>query len=167
MPEPLFKGVLQVGVIVRNLDAAVRTYADEYGIGPWKIHDVNPATAENMTQDGQPKGYAMRVALAMIGGVQWELIEPADDESIYAEFLRAHGEGVHHVALDVEDFGTAIERFRDKGIRVLMSGQYQGATWAYLSTHDMLGFTAEVFDLSGVVEQKPDAVYPPLAQTER
>ena len=161
MPDPVFKGVLQVGVIVRDLDGAVRRYADEYGIGPWRIYEVNPETARNMTQDERPSGYAMRVALAMIGTVQWELIEPVDDESAYADFLRSHGEGLHHVALEVDDYGETVELLRRKGHRVLMGGQYQGATWAYLSTQGELGFVAELFDLTGVIEQTPDAVYPP------
>src|SRR5262249_25163154 len=161
MPDPVFKGVLQVGVIVHDLDRAVHTYADEYGIGPWKIYEVNPETAQNMTQDERPSGYAMRVALAMIGAVQWELIEPADEDSAYAEFLRTHGDGLQHGALEVDDSRETVDQLRRKGHRVLMGGQYQGATWAYLSTQSKLGFTAELFDLTGAIEQKPDAVYPP------
>jgi methylmalonyl-CoA/ethylmalonyl-CoA epimerase len=161
MPEAIFKGVLQVGLVVRDLDAAVRTYADEYGIGPWKIYDVTPAVARNLTQYERPSSYSMRVALAMIGTVQWELIEPLDETGVYADFLRARGEGLHHVAFEVDDYAGAIDSLRDKGHRVLMGGQYQGASWAYLSTDEKLGVISEVFDLTGVTEQKPDAVYPP------
>ena len=44
MREPLFTETLQVSVIVRDLDAAMRTYVDEYGIGPWNVYEFNPGT---------------------------------------------------------------------------------------------------------------------------
>jgi 4-hydroxyphenylpyruvate dioxygenase-like putative hemolysin len=44
----------------------------------------------------------------MIGRVQWELIEPLDDKSVYARFLAEKGEGVHHIALAPSSFDQAI-----------------------------------------------------------
>ena len=41
----------------------------------------------------------------MVGRVMWELIEPLDEEGIYARFLAEKGEGVHHVAVATSDFG--------------------------------------------------------------
>jgi catechol 2,3-dioxygenase-like lactoylglutathione lyase family enzyme len=160
-PAPAFTGVVQVGLVVRDLERAVRVYADEYGIGPWRILEINPDVAQDLAIDEQPAGYSMRVALAMVGDVEWELIEPLDDKTPYAEFLRTHGEGLHHVALGVDDFAEAGSFLRSKGHRVLLGGRYRGAEWAYFSTQDDLGFTAEIFDLSHLVEGEPEALYPP------
>ncbi len=163
MASPAFSDVLQVGLVVRDLDAAVRTYADEYGIGPWEIFNVTPDIATDMTIDGEPCEYAMRVALTMVGNVQWELIQPLDDKTPYAAFLESHGEGIHHVAVGVEDYAEALERFREKGHGVVLSGRYRGAKYAYLATQSKLHFVAEIFDLTGVGHREPDAVYPPAA----
>ncbi len=38
MREPFFTETLQISIVVPDLDRAVRTYADEYGIGPWEIY---------------------------------------------------------------------------------------------------------------------------------
>jgi len=57
----------------------------------------------------------MRVAFAKIGDVEWELIQPLDDKSIYAEFLEKHGEGLHHVAFDVENFHETLTFCRAEG----------------------------------------------------
>ncbi|RKX44135.1 MAG: glyoxalase, partial [Thermotogae bacterium] len=122
--KPIFTDVLQVAVVVKNLDEAVKTYYDEYGIGPWAIYEFNPETVKDMVIRDEREDYAMRLALCDIGKVQWELIEPKDDKSIYAEFLREHGEGLHHVALAVEDYDKAMEFFRSKGHKIL-----QGGTW--------------------------------------
>ncbi|SDD31284.1 methylmalonyl-CoA/ethylmalonyl-CoA epimerase, partial [Halanaerobium congolense] len=32
--KPVFKDVLQVGVVVEDLDKTMKTYADKYGVGP-------------------------------------------------------------------------------------------------------------------------------------
>lgn len=160
VPEPLFKDVLQVGVVVRDLEASMKTYVDEYGIGPWSIFEIDSTTAQDLTQDEAPAPYAMRVALAMVGRVQMELIQPLDEHGLYADFLAAHGEGLHHVAFDVASYADAIEALRGKGHRVLLAGRHQGATWAYLSTEAELGFPAEIFHIPAGLEQKPHAVYP-------
>ncbi len=161
MATPAFNEVVQVGLVVRDLEAAVRTYADEYGIGPWEIFDITPGIAEDMAIRGEPREYAMRIALTMVGNVQLELIQPLDDKTPHAEFLATHGEGIHHLAVGVEDYAEALERFRELGHGVVLSGRYKGATYAYLDTQAKLHFVAEIFDLSGIGDRKPDAVYPP------
>ena len=46
VPEPVFTETLQVAIVVRDLDAAMRTYVHEYGIGPWEIYEFNPDERE-------------------------------------------------------------------------------------------------------------------------
>ena len=99
MREPVFADTVQVALVVRDLDASMKTYVERYGIGPWEIYEFNPDTVENMKAHGEPVASSWRLALARVGGVMWELIEPLDDRSTYAEFLAEHGEGVHHVAM--------------------------------------------------------------------
>ena len=161
MPEPLFTQTLQIAIVVRDLEAALRTYFHEYGIGPWEIYEFNPSTVEQMTRDDRPAEYAMRIALAMVGSVQWELIEPLDDRSIYADFLASHGGGLHHVGVGVRDYGEALATLRGKGHAVLQGGVYNGVEFAYLSTDRDLGVITEIFDWPEGHEQAPDATYPP------
>ena len=78
---PIFTDGLQVAIIVRDLDAAIRRYHDEYGVGPWAIFEFNPETIDDMVIDDAPADYAMRLAVAFIGRLQFELIEPLDDRS--------------------------------------------------------------------------------------
>src|SRR6185295_10788261 len=115
MREPVFTETMQVALVVRDLEAAMRTYVHEYGIGPWQIYEFNPDTVSEMMKDGEPAEFAFRLALAMIGTTQWELIQPLDDKSMYAEFLAEKGEGLHHVALGVPDYTEALDTMRAKG----------------------------------------------------
>jgi Glyoxalase/Bleomycin resistance protein/Dioxygenase superfamily len=160
VPEPLFTDTKQVALVVRDLDETMRTYVHEYGIGPWEIYEFNPDTVAEMVKDGEPAQYAFRLAVTMVGSVQWELIQPLDDRSMYAEFLAARGEGLHHVAVGVPDYGDALDTLRAKGRRVLQAGLYAGVRFSYLSTDEDLGVVTEIFDWPEGLEQKPDAVYP-------
>lgn len=159
--EPVFTGVLQVGVVVDNVDAAVKKYADDYGIGPWTIYEFNPDTVKNMIVRNQRVDYAMRLALCDVGGVQWELIEPKDDKSIYYEFLKKHGPGLHHVAFGVKNYDKVMEAMRAAGKTILQGGTWHGFTYTYLTTEKDLGVIAEIYNVpEGFVWPKPDGVYP-------
>jgi len=160
MREPVFSDTMQIALVVRDLEAAMRTYVHEYGIGPWQIYEFNPDTVTGMVKDGEPAAYAFRLALAMVGTTQWELIQPLDDKSMYAEFLTEKGEGLHHIALGAHDYGEALDTMLAKGRRVLQGGFYNGVRFAYLSTDEDLGFITEILDIPPGLEQKPDAVYP-------
>ena len=138
----------------------MRTYVHEYGIGPWEIYEFNPETVEQMVRDEQPGEYAMRIAVTRVGSVQWELIEPLDDSSIYAEFLATKGGGLHHVAVGGTAYGEALETMRAKGRRVIQGGLYNGVSFAYLSTDEDLGVITEIFDWPEGRVQEPDAIYP-------
>lgn len=162
--KPIFTKVLQVAVVVKDLETAVKKYADEYGIGPWIIYDFNPQTVKDMIVRDQRVDYAMRLALCDIGGVQWELIEPKDDKSIYAEFLRNHGEGLHHVAFGVDNYEEAMKFFREKGHQILQGGTWHDFTYTYLTTEGDLKFIAEIYNPPPDFKwPEPDAVYPAKA----
>ena len=89
----------------------------------------------------------------------WELIQPVDDGSTYAEFLAEHGEGVHHVGMAGTAFDGTLAEFDAEGRTPLLSGRYRGVDFAYLPTAADLGVTTEIFSAvpSG---QEPDARYP-------
>jgi hypothetical protein len=44
--EPTFTDTMQIGIVVPDLDAAIRTYRDVYGIGPWEVFEVGPENTE-------------------------------------------------------------------------------------------------------------------------
>jgi hypothetical protein len=161
MREPVFTDTLQVAIVVRDLDAAMQTFVEDYGIGPWHIYEFNPDNVDDMVRNGEPAASAWRLAITMVGKVQWELIEPLDDESIYAEFLRAHGEGLHHVGVGTKEYGETLAELRARGHEVLMGGLYNGVKFAYLSTDRDLHAITEIFDWPEEHTQEPDAVYPP------
>jgi methylmalonyl-CoA/ethylmalonyl-CoA epimerase len=139
----------------------MRTYVHEYGIGPWNVYEFNPGNVSDMRARGEPVAWSWRLAIAQVGHVQWELVEPLDGESIYAQFLADHGPGVHHVGVGVASYDDTLAGLAARGQDVLLGGEYNGITFAYLSTDDDLGVITEIFSGAPGEDQEPDAMYPP------
>jgi glyoxalase/bleomycin resistance protein/dioxygenase superfamily protein len=157
MAEPCFSETVQIGIVVRDLEATMRRYVDEYGIGPWEIHEFTAGNAEGLQEHGRPVERSWRLATTMVGRVQWELIEPRDDASDYARFLAERGEGVHHVAVAPTNYDRALAEEAKRGRETVLSGTFSGYRVAYLPTERDLGVIVEIFSDDRAPEQKPEA----------
>ncbi len=144
MRRPVFDGTLQLGIVVRDLEATVRRYEDDYGIGPCQFQQIDLGEEHNYREHGEPAERSNRVAIATVGGVMWELIEPLDEDGIWARFLAEKGEGVHHVAVATPNFDETVARAeREDGL--MLRCEHSGVDIAYLDTRRDLGVVLEVF----------------------
>jgi hypothetical protein len=160
--KPLFKRVTQIGLVVKSADETAKRCWEEFGLGPWTFYTFSPSNVGEMTIRGQRVDHAMRTAHAIIGEIDWEIIEPLDDRSIYAEHLRMHGEGLHHILFDVEDYADARAHLRAKGHDELTSGRWLGNLYGYFDTRKSLGCVTELWTAppAGVAVPAPDSTYP-------
>jgi len=69
----------------------------------------------------------MRVAFFGEGPATIELLEPLDENSDLSAFLAKHGEGLHHLALKVDDVAAALDDASARGFRLLDTGPKPGA----------------------------------------
>ena len=157
MFDPAFTKAVQIGIVVRDLDATMRKYVDDYGIGPWQIFEFNPGNAQDLREHGRPAQRSWRLAVAMVGQMQWELIEPLDNESIYARFLAEKGGGVHHIAVAAQSFDNMLAMEAKRGSELVLSGEFEGVKVAYLDTERDLGVTLEIFSGTPDLEKKQGA----------
>lgn len=69
-----------------------------------------------------------------------ELISSPDPDSFINRFIEKHGEGMHHITIQVEDLMGAVEELRDKGVRVI-DVNAEDPRWkeAFLSPRDCFG----------------------------
>jgi len=142
--KPSFTETMQIGIVVRDLDSALRTYVDHYGIGPWQIYEFTPENAEDLRELGKPVRRSWRLATTMVGHVMWELIEPLDEKSVYARFLAEKGEGVHHIAVVTPCFEDLVAAQAQRGNNLELSGTFSGVKVAYLPTAHDLGVVIEI-----------------------
>jgi 4-hydroxyphenylpyruvate dioxygenase-like putative hemolysin len=155
--------VSQVAVVVKNLQKAMEKYWRILGIGPWYIYTFAPPALREPMIRGKPINYSMKLAIALIGSMQLELIEPLEGPSIYKEFLAEKGEGLHHIQSQTENMNDVLKTFKEIGITVLMSGKIGTAEFYYMDTEPMLGIIYEV--VSGAGALPFEATYPPSGPT--
>jgi methylmalonyl-CoA/ethylmalonyl-CoA epimerase len=153
----------QVGIVVRDLEAAMRAYHDLLGVGPWRVYTYGPGLVKDMTYRGRRQDYTMRIALTTLGSWIVELVESIEGPNIYEEFLERHGEGLHHVMTIVDDFDAAVARLQSLGYELIQSGRGFGRTgdggFAYFDTTAELGIILEVVSIPKE-RVDPELVYP-------
>lgn len=103
-----------IGVAVRDLDRYLDVFGNILGL---EIHDFEEADPYE----------GLRIAFARVGETDFEFLqdrlpEAADkvtDQRDIARWIDRRGEGIHHVALRVDDIDVAIAEAKAKGLRVL------------------------------------------------
>jgi len=131
-------------------------------MGPWAFYTFDLSNVEEMTLRGRRVDHAMRIASAMIGTIEWEIIEPLDDRSVYAEHLRVHGEGLHHVMFDVDNYSDAKAQITQTGCPEIVSGKWFGHPYSYLDTRKSLACITEIWSppAAGQELPPPEWTYP-------
>jgi hypothetical protein len=170
MPDPLFSGINHICVVTGDIDRAVRTWSDKYGMGPWNLYTKD---SSNMSAKvfGKAVDFGMRVGLCQVSPTfRMEIIQPLDDRSPYAMSLRQHGgaDHIHHVRMEVKSYGSALERLGELVHEKPLEARFAGAPGVegafegvYFSTEPDLGFILEVGHApEGFAMPPPEEVYP-------
>ncbi|HLJ14950.1 MAG TPA: methylmalonyl-CoA epimerase [Bryobacteraceae bacterium] len=110
-----------LGIAVRSLEAALTFYELQLGLPPSK--------RETVPQE------KVNVAMLAVGGPRLELLEPTEPDSVIGRFLEKRGEGLHHVALQVPDLNSAVERLKTAGARVLGEPRRGAGGHRYVFVH--------------------------------
>ena len=106
LKHELITGVRHIGIAVSDLDEAIKLYRDVLGL---RLKDVCDA-----------KEMKMRVAFFSTGDkTEIELIQPTDNETSLAKFIEKRGEGIHHIALEVDDIESALTTAKKKGLLLI------------------------------------------------
>ena len=160
----LEKGIAQVALVVKDLNQTVENYWKIFGIGPWHFYTYAKPLVKKMSYMGKDCEYKMRVALSYIGPLRIELIEMVEGDTVYGDFVKEHGYGVHHFGVLVGNMNEAIEKARQAGLAMTQDGSGFGAEgdghYAYLDTEKAIGTTIELIERpKGRIQ--PEKIYPP------
>lgn len=102
----MIKKVNHMAIAVNDLDDALEFYNRVFGLKPEKVETVTEQR--------------VKAAIIPIGeGSEIELIQPIDTESGVAKFLEKRGEGIHHVALEVDNIDDALKAVAAKGVEMI------------------------------------------------
>ena len=137
--------VCQIGMVVKDLDESVERFYKDFNIAPWYFWNFEHPELTDTYYKGKPlKGYGFKIAIASLGGIQYELIQPLYGIGTHTEFLEKNGEGLHHIKLYYKDLDKALENFKAKGILPLQSGRYGDDIHIYLDTEKTHGVLIEI-----------------------
>lgn len=164
-PAVQVKQVAQVCVVVKDLQKSMERYWDILGIGPWRVYTYGRPHLTSITEGGKQQSYSWRLALAEVGAVQWELIQPLQGPSPFMKFLTEKGEGVHHIAVGTDDYDQTVAALAKEGAGIVMSGTHESGTiFTYMDTQKSHGVLLELITRpKGWVRPPPEALWPPDA----
>ncbi len=102
-----------IGIAVKNLADSNELFAKLLGKPHYKIEEV---ASENVL-----------TSFFQVGENKVELLEATDPKSPIARFIDKKGEGIHHIAFEVEDIRAEMQRLAAEGFRLLQEEPKQGA----------------------------------------
>jgi methylmalonyl-CoA/ethylmalonyl-CoA epimerase len=102
-----------IGIAVKDLEASNLLFEKIFGQPPYKEEEV--------ASEG------VKTSFFMNGPNKIELLEATNPESPIAKFLEKKGEGIHHIAFDVENIVVEIDRLKKEGFIVLNEVPKKGA----------------------------------------
>jgi len=102
-----------IGIAVKSLTETIKIYEDAIGL---KVDAYD-----------QVDDQGVRVAMLNIGESRIELLEPTGPDSPIEKFMNKRGEGIHHIAVTVENIQKALERLKASGVRLIDNEPRRGA----------------------------------------
>jgi len=120
-----------IGIVVRDIDKTIEFLSSTYAIGRSQIvGEYTPRNEELIVG----RDFKVKVATVEMGSIKLELLQPLEEKSIVAQFLKAKGEGLHHIAFFVSNFDEVISKLKAQGVEMLVGGRVGGLRWAYMNT---------------------------------
>ncbi|NTW05324.1 MAG: methylmalonyl-CoA epimerase [Peptococcaceae bacterium] len=94
-----------IGIAVKSIADALAFYQDTLGIKLSKIEEVSEQK--------------VRVAFLPVGDIKIELLESTSEDGPVARFIEKNGEGVQHVAFQVENIEETLKELKKSGVRLI------------------------------------------------
>ena len=124
-----------VAIAVKDLEGAIKWYADTFG--------CEVEHREVVEKDG------VEEALLKVADSYVQLLTPVRDDSPVAKYLEKKGEGLHHIGYRVDDCGAALEQVKAQGHQVIDEAPRpgsRGTTVAFVHPKTALGTLIELVE---------------------
>ena len=99
------KKIDHIGIAVNSIEERLKFYEDMLG-----LHLEGVETVESQK---------VKTAFIPCGESELELLESTADDSAIAKFIEKNGEGIQHIAIQVDDIEKALSELREKGVRLI------------------------------------------------
>lgn len=109
----MLTNIEHIGIAVRDLAQANALYTRLLNVLPYKQETVE---SEGVT-----------TSFFRVNQTKLELLEATNPDSAIARFLEKRGEGIHHIAIEVDDIQAEMERLKNEGFTLLNEQPKPGA----------------------------------------
>jgi methylmalonyl-CoA epimerase len=99
----MIKKITHIGIAVASLKECLEIYENAFGMKNTGIVEI--------------KNQHIRTAFLPVGQTNIELMESTHHDSTIAKFIEKRGEGVHHIAFQVDNLDEAVERAKKAGLQ--------------------------------------------------
>jgi hypothetical protein len=145
-------GIIQMAYVVPDIQAAMRSWVDKTGVGPWFVLDH--FTGIDPQYRGSASEADVSLAMSFAGHMNIELIQPNNDApSVYREWIERRGYGFHHWGRATWQFDRDVERYRSAGHELVFLAEVPtGGRVAYMDTTAQMPGYVELIELGGGFE---------------
>lgn len=123
-----------IGIAVNNLEETLKFYTDVLGL---------ECQGTEVVEEQK-----VRVAFIPVGDTELELLESTDPEGPIARFIEKNGEGVQHIAFQVDNIEEAILHMQEKGMKMIDEKPRYGAGGARIAFVHPKGTSRVLVELS-------------------
>ena len=102
-----------IGIAVSNLEESIKYYEEVLGLKCYAVEEV----ADQM----------VKTAFFKVGQTKIELLESTSPEGPIGKYIEKKGEGIHHIAFNVNNLHAALKEAEEKGIRLIDKEPRKGA----------------------------------------
>ena len=107
----MIKRISHIGVAVDNLQEARSFFRETF----------------NLTTSEQENFGELLFSFIPMEGTNLELLQSTDPEGQIAKFIQKRGQGIHHIALEVDDIQGELDRLKEKGVTLINEKPYLNA----------------------------------------
>ena len=144
--DPGLKKVVQVALVVRDIEASSKRWAELLGMPVPEIRTTRPGHEVKEIYRGKPSEGQVKLTFFNLGQVVIELLQPISEGTSWKEYLDKEGEGVQHLGFQVADPEKTSMELEKEGYPIMHQGRYDSddGTYIYHDTMDALGVVIEL-----------------------
>jgi methylmalonyl-CoA/ethylmalonyl-CoA epimerase len=94
-----------IGIAVKSLDYSIPIFEKLFASNCYQVEEV--------------ESQSVKIAFLKVGDIKIELLESIEDDGPISKFIKAKGEGLHHIALEVSNVEEAVEVCKNYGFRTI------------------------------------------------
>lgn len=109
----MLKKIEHIGIAVKNLNNSNELFKKLFGKEHYKV--------EAVVSEG------VGTSFFMLGETKIELLEATNEDSAIAKFIEKKGEGIHHIAYEVDNLDEEMARLKQEGFELINQNPKDGA----------------------------------------